>query len=67
MPTGIMAALGKVKPKEAEEDVEALEDDAEDIEIDGDEMAAAKAAYDATSPEEYAKALKAFVKICGGY
>lgn len=73
MANAIMVAIGKAKPKgmrdePSERDLEHRmvdeEDEAEDIDVDEGEMAAAKAAYDAKSAEEYAKALKAFVQLC---
>lgn len=63
-----MIALGKAKKPGLAAMDEPSEDDVsmsdEDIDIDEDEMAAAKMAFDAKSPEEYAKALKAFVHLC---
>lgn len=73
MPNAIMIALGKVKPKKDKEDkglASAMEDEEEDkesshdIEVDEHEMEAAKEAFNASTPEEYAKALKAFVQLC---
>ncbi len=63
MPNAIMIALGKAKkPPTDESDEEMSEHD--DISLDEDEKAAAKLAFDAKSPEEYGKALKAFVQLC---
>lgn len=60
MHNAIVIALGKAKPKGG-----AVSDDSsgalpeESIELDEDENAAAKLAFDAKTPEEYGKALKA--------
>jgi len=63
-PNAIMIALGKEskKPSSDEED-----DESADIDVDDDLVTAAKAVRGAGSDEEYAKALKGFVKLCGGY
>jgi hypothetical protein len=42
-------------------------DDDEDIEVSPEEVEAASAVRAAGDDEEYAKALKAFVKMCGDY
>lgn len=70
MANAIMIALGKAKKKGDEEpadDAGSDEGDSEDIAVDEDEVAAAKAVRSAKSDDEYAKALKAFIQICGGY
>lgn len=65
MPNAIMIALGKAHPKSDEpSEADLSHHDDEDIEVDGDEMAAAKAAYEAKDAEEYCKALKAFFHLC---
>ena len=65
----IMIALGKPKDDE-EKSKPGMEDDDEeaDIDVGEDELSAAKAMRSAKSDEDYAKALKAFIKLCeGGY
>lgn len=57
-----MIALGK--PKGEKEDDEE-EDDV--LAADEDLVTAAKAVRTAKSDEDYAKALKGFIKLCGGY
>lgn len=69
MGNAIMAAFGK-KPKrgmDEEPEIEMVDEEESDIDLDEDEMAAGKAAFDAKTPEEYTKALKALIKLCGGY
>lgn len=57
----IMIALGKAKDKSSSD---LGDDESDDIEVSSDEMDAAKVlGFDETK----AKALKAFVKLCGGY
>lgn len=82
MANAIMIALGKAKRGSHGDDAEhddddrdehdmsdpmADDDDGSDIDVDEDEMAAGKAAFEAKTPEEYTKALKALIKLCGGY
>ena len=59
----IMIALGKAKEKPSSPDL-GDDDETADIDVSDDEMEAAKVlGFDETK----AKALKAFVKLCGGY
>lgn len=69
MKPSLEVIIGKGKPPKGlassmadDESSPDMHDD--DIDVDEDEMDAAKLAYDAKSPEEYAKALKAFVHLC---
>lgn len=67
MHNAIMIALGKAKhPMGDDEDTEGDSGDesGDDISVNKLEMTAAKAAYNAKSEEEYAKALKAFFEAC---
>lgn len=67
MPNAIMIALGKAKKPPTGDDEDAdmeSEESGDDISVGKLEMAAAKAAYNAKSEEEYAKALKAFFEAC---
>lgn len=65
----LVIAFGKKAHGEPDEDEKGgpSDDDADDIGVDDEEVMAAKAFHDAKSDEERAKALKAFIKICGGY
>lgn len=56
---GIALILGSKGGKEEEED--------DDIEVSEDELEAVKTLRSAKDDEDYAKALKAFVKMCGDY
>lgn len=61
MKHGLALILGKA----AKGGTDAEDDD--DIDIDEDTLEAAQAVRAAKSDEDYAKALKAFVKLCGDY
>ena len=63
----IMIAIGKPKAKHGMGDThsEPEGDEADSsMDLSDEEKAAAEAAYDADTPEEYGQALKAFIKFC---
>lgn len=62
MKNAIVLALGKGPKGKEEGDEEDMS--SPDIEVDDDLVTAAKAVRGASSDEEYAKALKGFVKLC---
>ena len=70
MANAIMIALGKAKPKSGhmgmgESPHDEVENEEEsDVELADDELEAAKMMREAKSDEDFAKALKTFVKIC---
>lgn len=61
----IAMALGK--PKKPSEDEDKADEEEESDDVASDELEAAKAVRSAKSDEDYAAALKTFVKLCGGY
>lgn len=63
----LVIALGKGGGDEGDSDDRDPEDVDDDIDISDDEVEAAKAMRAAKSDEEYAKALKAFIKLCEEY
>lgn len=60
----LVIAIGKPKSKGLEPGGGDEPDEDDDVDLDEAEMDAAKLAYNAKSPEQYAKALKLFVKLC---
>ena len=73
MPNAILIALGKAKNGHKEEEPserdighygESEEDEGEELSCDEDQMMAAKEAFEAKDAETYAKALKAFFRLC---
>ena len=65
----VMEALKKGKTKGPEDEMSEVEEDV-DIDSDEDEMAAARGVMSALksgNAEAFAKSLKGFVQMCGGY
>jgi len=52
---------------DAEEETSEPDEDSDVLGVSEEEVEAAKVMREAKSDEEYAKALKAFIKICEGY
>jgi hypothetical protein len=61
----LVIALGKARDDESEG--KGMQDDDDALSVGDDEVEAVKAFEEAKSPEEKAKALKAFIKLCEGY
>jgi hypothetical protein len=65
MKASIADALGNAKSKGMKMPVD--DDDAGEVSASAEEVAALKVFERAKGPEEKAAALKAFIKLCGGY